>query len=95
MSYEISPEKMERFRGVVTNFLSRKGYGFIDSESGERLFVHYSDIRGKAYRTLIAGEEVEFSRVQGRKGMQAVDVERLNPPEVEDLPPLSDLDRTW
>ncbi len=80
---------------MVINFLPRKGYGFIRSAEGDRIFVHYSDIRGKAFRTLTAGEEVEFSIIDGPKGHQAVDVVRLNPPPDEEPPSGIDSGRTW
>jgi len=88
------PDK-SRLRGKVINFLSRKGYGFIQGEDGVKVFVHYSDIRSQSYRTLEVGEEVEFTRVQGLKGPQAVDVVRLNPPSGEEIPPPLVPDRTW
>ncbi len=84
-----------RVRGTVINFLPRKGYGFIQGEDGTRLFVHYSDIRGKGYRALVTGEEVEFRCIQGSKGPQAKDVERLDPPSEEETPPPINPDRTW
>lgn len=84
-----------RHRGIVINFLPRKGYGFIRGENDEKIFVHYSDIRGKEFRTLIAGEEVEYSINIGSKGPQAVDVVRLNPPPNDDpIDPSAD-GRTW
>ncbi|HHE46098.1 MAG TPA: cold shock domain-containing protein [Bacteroidetes bacterium] len=84
-----------RYRGVVINFMPLKGYGFIRAENGKQIFVHYSDIRGKAFRTLISGEEVEFNIQIGSKGPQAVDVVRLDPPREEDEPPLLNTGKTW
>jgi len=88
-------DDVNRLRGVVINFLPRKGYGFIRGVNGERIFVHYSDIRGKSFRTLTTGEEVEFDIVDGPKGPQAVDVVRLNPPPNEEPPSLIDSGKTW
>ena len=89
-----SDEGSLRFKGVVVNFLPRRGYGFIMGEDGVKVFVHYSDIKGKSYRTLMQGEEVEYDCIQGPKGLQAVHVVRLNPPPDVELPPL-DSGRTW
>lgn len=85
----------KREKGVVINFLSRRGYGFILSGDGEKVFVHYSDIRGKQYKTLVPGEEVEYTAVRGVKGPQAVDVLRLNPPPEDEPPQPLDSSRTW
>lgn len=85
----------DRHRGIVINFLPRKGFGFIRGEDDEKIFVHYSDIRGKKFRTLIAGEEVEYSISIGVKGPQAVEVVRLNPPPDDDPVELEDSGRTW
>lgn len=83
-----------RTRGKVLNFFSRKGYGFIMVENGEKVFVHYSDIRGNLYKTLTAGEPVEFALTKGQKGLQAVDVVRLDPPEKNELPSIIN-GKTW
>ncbi len=56
-------------RGKVKWFSDEKGYGFIEnSEGGEDLFVHYSEISGEGFRTLEEGSEVEFEIVDGRGG---------------------------
>lgn len=56
-------------RGKVKWFSDEKGYGFIEnSEGGEDLFVHYSEISGEGFRTLEEGNEVEFEVVDGRGG---------------------------
>ena len=81
--------------GEVINFLPRKGFGFIRGDDGSKVFVHYSDIRGRKYRTLIEGERVEYSLIEGTKGPQAVDVLRLNPPSEEMPPQPIDPGRTW
>ena len=64
----------ERITGTVKWFNSTKGYGFIEREEGDDVFVHYSAIRGDGYRNLEEGQEVEFSVEQGPKGPQATDV---------------------
>ncbi len=64
----------ERETGTVKWFNSTKGYGFITRDKGEDLFVHYSSIRGKGYRMLTEGQQVEFTVANGNKGPQAHDV---------------------
>jgi CspA family cold shock protein len=64
----------ERETGVVKWFNATKGYGFLQRESGDDVFVHYSEIRGTGYRKLDEGQTVEFTVVQGDKGPQAQDV---------------------
>ena len=85
----------KRYRGTVINFLARKGYGFIHCEDDRNIFVHYSDIRGREFRTLVPEEEVEFNILEGPKGPQATDVVRLNPPlEEESIQPITGA-RKW
>ncbi len=55
-------------------FNSEKGFGFITREKGGDLFVHYSSIQGRGYRTLEVGQKVEFEVGQGRKGEVAQNV---------------------
>ena len=64
----------ERITGTVKWFNSGKGYGFIERQEGDDVFVHYSSIRGDGYRNLEEGQEVEFSIENGPKGLQAADV---------------------
>jgi CspA family cold shock protein len=64
-------------RGKVKWFSNQKGYGFITSESGKDVFVHYSAIKGEGYKTLEEGQEVEFEITQGPKGEQASSVTRI------------------
>ncbi len=63
-------------RGRVKWFSNEKGYGFIERESGEDVFVHYSAIQEEGFKTLEEGEEVEFEIVQGARGPQAANVLR-------------------
>jgi CspA family cold shock protein len=58
----------------VKFFNSEKGFGFITREKGGDLFVHYSSIQGRGYRTLEVGQKVEFEVGQGRKGEEAQNV---------------------
>ncbi len=67
----------ERVRGTVKWFSNEKGYGFITQGNGPDLFVHYSAIKGGGYRSLNEGDPVEFEITEGKKGMQASEVEVL------------------
>jgi CspA family cold shock protein len=60
--------------GNVKWFNNKKGYGFIHTEDGEDIFVHYSAIEGDGFKTLNEGQEVEFEVSQGPKGSQAAKV---------------------
>lgn len=62
-------------KGTVKWFNSEKGYGFIEQESGDDLFVHHSEILGNALRE---GEAVEFEIGEGRKGPCAIKVQSSN-----------------
>ena len=65
-----------REKGTVKWFNGAKGYGFIQRNTGEDVFVHYSVIQETGYRTLNEGETVEFECVKGPKGLQAQNVSR-------------------
>ena len=60
--------------GKVKWFNDSKGYGFIEQESGDDLFVHHSAILGEGFKTLKEGQEVEFDIEQDTKGAKAVNV---------------------
>ncbi|MDP2654788.1 MAG: cold-shock protein [Candidatus Omnitrophota bacterium] len=64
-------------RGKVKWFNNQKGYGFIVPEGGKDIFVHYSMVQGDGYKTLTAGQEVEFEIHQSEKGEQARDVMKV------------------
>ena len=64
----------ERETGTVKWFNASKGYGFIERDEGEDVFVHFSAILGTGYRTLEEGQRVEFEVAQGEKGPQAQNV---------------------
>jgi CxxC-x17-CxxC domain-containing protein len=66
-----------RQQGEVKWFNVTKGFGFIQSQSGEELFVHFSAIRGDGYRALTGGDRVEFDVVEGDKGKQAANVTKV------------------
>src|SRR5918994_5226862 len=63
--------------GTVKWFNADKGYGFIASESGEDVFVHFSAIQSTGYRSLDEGQTVEFDVTSGPKGAQAANVRLL------------------
>jgi CspA family cold shock protein len=58
-------------QGTVKWFSNEKGYGFIEREDGDDLFVHFSEITMDGYKTLVQGQRVEFEVTQGDKGLQA------------------------
>ncbi len=61
--------------GTVKWFNESKGFGFIEQESGEDVFVHFSEIQGEGFKTLNEGQAVEFELTQGPKGAQASNVQ--------------------
>jgi cold shock protein len=63
-----------RTSGNVKWFNDAKGFGFITSEKGDDVFVHFSAIQGGGFRSLAEGAAVEFDVVQGPKGLQAANV---------------------
>ena len=65
---------MSKEQGTVKWFNGSKGFGFIERDAGEDVFVHYSSIIGDGYKDLSEGQRVEFAVVQGQKGPQAQDV---------------------
>ncbi|MCH7588449.1 MAG: cold shock domain-containing protein [Chloroflexi bacterium] len=67
----------DRHTGTVKWFNGGKGYGFIEREDGDDVFVHFSAIRGDGYRNLEEGQQVEFDIEQGPKGLQAADVDPM------------------
>ena len=63
--------------GKVKWFNAEKGYGFIESENGGDVFVHFSAIQSEGFKTLEEGQSVEFDVVEGNRGEQAANVVRL------------------
>jgi CspA family cold shock protein len=68
---------MAKERGKVKWFNNKKGFGFIERENGEDVFVHYSSIAGQGYKTLNEGDVVEFEVVKREKGLQAINVVKI------------------
>jgi CspA family cold shock protein len=64
-------------KGTVKWFNAEKGYGFIQVEGGEDVFVHFSAIQGEGFKTLDEGQAVEFEVVEGNRGPQAANVIKL------------------
>ncbi len=64
-------------KGTVKWFNATKGYGFIQREGGEDVFVHYRAIVGDGYKTLNEGDQVQFEVEQGPKGLQAANVTKV------------------
>jgi len=60
--------------GKVKWFNPKKGYGFIATSDGRDIFVHYSNISGDGYKTLIEGDQVSFDIVESEKGLRAENV---------------------
>lgn len=63
--------------GSVKWFNNNKGWGFIAQDNGPDVFVHYSAITGEGFKSLTEGERVKFEVVEGTKGPQATNVEKL------------------
>ena len=72
--------------GKVKWFNTRKGYGFISTADGTDIFVHYSNISGNGYRTLVEGDPVSFDIVEGEKGLRAENVVHQSAPGSKSAP---------
>ncbi len=60
--------------GKVKWFNESKGFGFIEQDSGEDIFVHYTSIQGDGFKTLMEGQRVEYEVTDGPKGLKAENV---------------------
>ena len=67
----------EREIGTVKWFNNGKGYGFIEREGGDDVFVQYSEIEGDGFKSLDEGQRVEFAVTEGDKGLQATSVTKI------------------
>lgn len=75
MHYALGGTKVEH--GKVKWFNSEKGFGFIEREGGDDVFVHFSAIQGEGYKTLEEGQEVTFDIEEGQRGPQASNVQKV------------------
>lgn len=66
------------FTGIVKWFNNAKGFGFIEREDGDDVFVHYRNILAEGFRSLREGQKVKFKITQGPKGLQAEEVTLLD-----------------
>jgi CspA family cold shock protein len=64
-------------QGTVKWFNDAKGFGFIQRQSGEDVFVHFSAIQGEGFKSLAEGQAVEFEVTKGQKGLQAENVTKV------------------
>lgn len=61
-------------KGNVKKFNNEKGYGFIKTEDGKDLFFHYSELQMEGFKTINAGQAVEFEVIETEKGLRAVNI---------------------
>ena len=64
-------------KGKVKWFNNEKGYGFLEGDGGEDVFVHFTAIQGDGYKSLEEGQEISFDIVEGNRGPQAASVVKL------------------
>lgn len=67
----------DRKTGTVKWFSDQKGFGFLEQQGGDDVFVHHSSIVSEGYRSLAEGDQVEFTIEQGQKGPAAADVRKI------------------
>jgi CspA family cold shock protein len=63
--------------GTIKWFNEKKGYGFIQQDNGQDIFVHYSSIEGDGFKTLSEGQRVKFEIEEGEKGPKAIHVTKI------------------
>ena len=68
--------ELKMAEGTVKWFNDAKGFGFIEQDSGDDVFVHHSEIQGEGFKSLAEGERVTFDVTQGQKGPQASNVRK-------------------
>ena len=76
MNAPLKEDKDSMAQGTVKWFNDAKGYGFIQVEGGEDVFVHYSAIQANGFKSLAEGDKVEFEVTKGPKGLQASNVRK-------------------
>lgn len=69
---------MSMYQGKVKWFSNDKGYGFIEMDDGEDVFVHHTGILGEGFKTLDEGQAVSFEVIEGNRGPQAANVVKLD-----------------
>jgi len=77
MEYKLNIRRYLMNKGTVKWFNAEKGFGFITTESGKDIFVHFSAIQGDGFKSLDEGQKVSFDITQGNKGDQATNVNRI------------------
>lgn len=77
MCHERLRRKKYMQNGKVKWFNNEKGFGFIEVEGGDDVFVHFSAIQGDGFKSLEEGQEVSFEIVEGNRGPQAANVVKL------------------
>lgn len=76
-TYHLRERDVNMHQGRVKWFSNDKGYGFIESNDGQEVFVHFTGIMGEGFRTLEDGQEVSFLIVEGNRGPQATNVTKI------------------
>ncbi len=69
---------LNKMQGKVKWFNNEKGFGFIEREDGDDVFVHFSAISGEGFKSLEEGQTVEFEIIEGARGPQAANVEKVS-----------------
>ena len=64
--------------GIIKWFNNEKGYGFIEGNGNEDIFVHYSAIKQEGFKSLAEGQKVEFELLETEKGLQAINVKEVS-----------------
>ena len=64
--------------GKIKWFNNEKGYGFVEGENDEDIFVHYSAIKQEGYKSLSEGQIVEYELLETEKGLQAINVKEVS-----------------
>ena len=82
INLDIKEGGIKMSKGIIKWFNNEKGYGFINAEVDEDIFVHYTAIKIDGYRTLSEGQQVEFNLIKTDKGLQAIDVKPVEQKEL-------------